>query len=179
MNKKIYILLLLLISCSNENKAKGNLECILRVFIDVNAKKNTSGIFISEMLNWTDSSTLVQIVFLSKGDAIDGEIYRSFYNGIPVYLESGSFSHEMNQMDNDVKKFSISNNLKWEKVFLSNDNSSLDDLWTDAPEIQIAFSNIKQCIDSVIVGDSLLTEQMWDKCQFCGNVSHSRSGRPE
>jgi CRISPR/Cas system endoribonuclease Cas6 (RAMP superfamily) len=153
--------MLMSFSSCQETPQKAILECILNASeIDINGVD----ILVGQVDGWTDTTSLISIVYHKKSIVISIESnLKGQYKGREIYF----YQSTVDSLDNRKYK-QIPNDIIW-KSFIPKelDENSIQPPY-NPDQIQIEYNRKKNCFERVIKGKGFISESI-SKCS-CGDV---------
>lgn len=150
------LILFLLNSCQKDIQV-GMLECILE---SIDADKEGIDIFVGQTNGWTDSTTLISIMYHKKSIeiAISSNL-KGLYKGCDIFF----YQTNLDTMDNKIYK-QIPNNINWTdfKQKIVEDNMIVPPY--EPVVVQVEYNIKRSCISNIIKGDGYITSSIISKC---------------
>ncbi|MEZ4910567.1 MAG: hypothetical protein R2774_06865 [Saprospiraceae bacterium] len=150
-------ILVILLSCKRES-SNGKLECILE---SVKIEKKDLDIIVGQHNRWTDSSSLIVILFEEKNMNISNNSkLKGKYSQNDIYYNQGNIDTL------DKKKYrQISNSIKWQTHVPHEMEKDYISPPYDPINIQIEYDLDKDCIIDIIRGKGFIDSKTISQCK--------------
>lgn len=144
------------------------LECILDAYIMEFNMKLGKEIFISDMMGWSETSSILRIMTVKSEILNSGNILSSKYKNLIILLEHGELKNNRIILDLNMDRISVPNNLNWSLMELqgswNKDNPSPEEF----DEVQIVYNRDKHCIENTnMMGRVKFKEYIRVRCGIC------------
>jgi len=158
----VVFLLILSNSCQEKTEQGRKLECILE---GINITTNDVDILVGQHDGWTDSTTLITIIFEDKSMNIPkNSMLKGRYKGNDIYFNQGKVDTL------DTREYEqIPNNIKWNTFA----EKMLEDDFIQPPynpiSVQVEYNTEGNCVFNIVKGKEYVLKDILSKCD-CKNI---------
>lgn len=152
------VTLTFLISCNNQDKMAGTLECLLG---SIEQDANEKNIVVGQANGWTDSTALVIILYEDKSLKIpkNGQL-KGEYQGNDIYFSNSNIDSL------DTQKYSrIPNGIKWKKITPEITEKDFIVPPYNPINIQVEYFFDKNCFGEIVRGEGYIDKLSFTKCK--------------
>lgn len=161
----ISLLTLVFLSSCQKESYDGKLECILE---SVNIDKKEMNVIVGQHNGWTDSTTLIIILFEEKSMNIPiNSTLKGKYKQYDIYFSQGN----IDSLDNNQYK-QIPNNINWYNFTPEEMDEDYISPPYDPINIQVVYDLRTNCFGEVIKGKGFMTNDFASKCQCKNEITN-------